>query len=66
MRRTYVQTLSGGAVHPATGDSPASKDQRMRTVLIDDGELKVTVKRRGGNGLPHQGNMRACTIGTLT
>jgi hypothetical protein len=37
----------GGGVDPATRGTPAREHKRMRTVLVDDSKLKVTIEWRG-------------------
>jgi hypothetical protein len=38
----------------------------MRTVIIDDGQFKVAVERRGGYMLPHLVSVGAESTGALT
>ena len=40
-------------VDPSAELTAARKDKRMRSVMVDDGQLKVLVERRAGDGLPH-------------
>lgn len=53
MGRAHVQPLLGFRVHPAAENAPAGKHQRMRPVIVDDGQLKVAGEWRGGDTFPH-------------
>lgn len=53
MRRPDVEPFLGLGFHPAVEDAAAWKHERMRTVFVDHGQLKVAVKRRFGYVLPH-------------
>lgn len=53
MGRVDVEPLARLRLGPAAIDAPARKNQSMRAVAIDHGELKIAVERRAGNGLPH-------------
>lgn len=53
MCRVHVQLLLRLRVHPAVDDPAAGKNQRVRAILVEHGELQVAVERRCGHGLPH-------------
>ncbi len=53
MGRTHVKPLLGFHVHPAAGNPPARKNQRVRTIKVDHGELQIAFKWRSRNGFPH-------------
>jgi hypothetical protein len=53
VRRAHIQPFPGFRIHPAASDASARKDQRMRTILVDDGEFKIAFERRARDGLPH-------------
>ncbi len=53
MSRPHIQPFLGFGIHPAADNTPARKNQRMRTVLVEDGQFKIATKRRIGYGLPH-------------
>jgi hypothetical protein len=52
-RRANVDPLLRFGIRPAAENLTAWEDQRMWLVLIDHGEFKTTIKRRGRNRLPH-------------
>src|SRR5664279_1426371 len=51
--RPHVQPFLGFHFHPAVENAAAREHERMRAVIIDDGQFKVAVERRGGYLLPH-------------
>lgn len=53
MGRPHVQPLLGLHFHPSVENTPAREYEHMRAVIIDDGQFKVAVERRGGYLLPH-------------
>ena len=61
MSRPHVQPFLGFHFHPAVEYAAAREYERVRAVIIDDGQLKVAVERRSGNLLPHRG-MFGCGI----
>jgi hypothetical protein len=54
MRRVDVEALATRGLHPAAGNALACKDERVRAVVVEDGELQVAIKRRGRDWLPHE------------
>ncbi len=44
-------------VDPAVQDPPARKDERVRPLLVDDGQLEVPVVGSGRDRLPHSAFM---------
>jgi len=52
MRGTHVDFLPGFGIDPSAGNAAAGERQSVRTILVDDGQLKLTVERRGGDVLP--------------
>ena len=54
MRRPHVQPFLGFRFHPAVENAAARKHQRVRAIVIDDGQFEIAVERRGGNMLPHR------------
>ena len=55
MGRPHIEPLLGLYLHPAVENAAARKHQRMRTVIVDDGQFEIAIERRGGNVLPHRG-----------
>jgi len=53
MGRPHIEPLLGLYLHPAVENAAARKDKRVRAIIIDDGQLKIAVERRGGYVLPH-------------
>ncbi len=47
----------GVGIDPAVQDAPARKNERVRSLLVDDGQLEVPVKRGGYDRLPHSAYM---------
>ena len=45
MGRMHVDGLAGFGLDPTTQDTSAGKDQRMRTIVIKDSQLKITIER---------------------
>ena len=66
MGRPHVQPFLGLHFHPAVENTAAREHERMRTVIIDDGQFKVAVERRGGYMLPHSVSVGAESTGALT
>ena len=66
MGRPHVQPFLGFHFHPAVEDAPAREHERVRTVIVDDGQLEVAVERRAGYLLPHCVNLKAAATGALT
>lgn len=58
MRRVHVDPFLGLRVDPSIKRATARKHQRVRTVALDDGELKITTVWRSGYGLPHSKLLR--------
>jgi len=52
MRGLKIDALLRFRIHPAAENAAARKYERVHAIIIDDGKLKVTIKRRGGYGLP--------------
>jgi hypothetical protein len=52
VRRTNVDWLPGLNADPAIGRAAARECQGVPAIVIDHGELQVTIKRRGSDGLP--------------
>ena len=52
MSRPHVQPFLGLHFHPAVEYAAAREYERVRSIIIDDGQLKVAVERRGGDRLP--------------
>jgi hypothetical protein len=58
MGGTNVNLLSRLSADPIAWRTTASERQGMRAIPVDDGKLKIEIKRRGLNGLPfHQGSL---------
>lgn len=53
MGRLHVDPLLGLRIHPAVGHAAAWKDERVRAVRIDDGQLEIALEWRSGDRLPH-------------
>jgi hypothetical protein len=53
MRRIDVNTLFRLRLDPATVDTPAGENQRVRAILVDHGEFQIEFKWGVGDGLPH-------------
>ena len=66
MGRPHVQPLLGFHLHPSVENAAAWEYERVRPVVIDDGQLKIAVERRGGYLLPHCRSLAAGPIGALT
>ena len=66
MGRPHVQPFLGLYFHPAVENAAAREHKRMRAVIIDDGQFKVAVERRGGYLLPHLISVGAESTGALT
>lgn len=66
MGRPHVQPFLGLYFHPAVENAAAREHKRMRAVIIDDGQFKVAVERRGGYLLPHSISVGAESTGALT
>ena len=66
MGRPHVQPFLGLHFHPAVENAAAREHERMRAVIIDDGQFKVAVERRGGYMLPHSVSVGAESTGALT
>lgn len=60
MRRLNVDPHLGCAVEPAAHAPLTGKDQRVLTVIFDDGQFEVHIVWCRSNGLPHE-----LTIGSL-
>ncbi len=58
MRRAQVDPLLRFGMYPAARNPAAGEDERVVFVAVMDGELKITVERRGGYRLPHKSFMR--------
>jgi len=52
MRGSYVYQLSGFCIDPSATVAAARESKRVRTVLVDNRQLKVTIRRRGFDILP--------------
>jgi hypothetical protein len=52
VRRVHVDRSCAFRRHPPPEHSPAGKHQRMRPLVVDDGEFQITVKRSSAYGLP--------------
>ena len=66
MGRPHVQPLFGFHLHPSVENAAAREYERVRPVVINDGQLKIAVERRGGYLLPHRVRMTAESTGALT
>ena len=66
MSRPHVQPFLGFHFHPAVEYAAAREYERVRAVIIDDGQLKVAVERRSGNLLPHRASLAAESTSALT
>jgi hypothetical protein len=66
MSRPHVQPFLGFHFHPAVEYAAAREYERVRAVIIDDGQLKVAVERSGGNLLPHRASLAAESTSALT
>jgi hypothetical protein len=53
MGRMHVQPFPRQRIGPAVEKAPAGKDQRMRTLLVDDGEFEIAVEGGARYRLPH-------------
>ncbi len=62
----YVEPLLGLHLHPSVENAAARKYERVRAVVIDDGQLKIAVERSGGYLLPHLNSLAARPTGALT
>jgi hypothetical protein len=49
----HINPTLGFCVDPTAQNAPAWKHERMRPLAVDDRQLKVTIKRRRLNVLPH-------------
>jgi hypothetical protein len=47
MSRAHVDSLPRLRADPPGQDAAARKDKRVRAVSVDDGQLEITVERRG-------------------
>jgi len=52
MRGPHVYQLSGFCIDPSAAVAAAREGKRVRTVRVDNRQLKVTIGRRGCNILP--------------
>ena len=66
MGRPHVQPFLGFHFHPAVEYAAAREYERVRAVIIDDGQLKIAAERRGGNLLPHRASLAAESTSALT
>ena len=66
MGRPHVEPLFGLHFHPAVENAAAREHERMRAIIIDDGQFKIAVERRGGYFLPHFISVGAESVGALT
>src|SRR5450631_4417057 len=66
MGRPHVQPFLGLHFHPAVENAAAREHERMRAVIIDDGQLKVALERCGGYLLPHRVSLATESSGALT
>ena len=66
MGRPHIQPFLGLDLHPAVENAAAREHERMRAIVIDDGQLNVAVERRGGYLLPHRVSLQAESTGALT
>src|SRR5476651_1551590 len=64
--RPHVQPFLGLHFHPAVENTAAREYERMRAVIINDGQFKVAVERRGGYLLPHSITVVTESTGALT
>src|SRR5664279_5119716 len=48
MGRPHIQPFLGLDLHPTVENAAAREHERMRAIVIDDGQLNVAVERRGG------------------
>jgi hypothetical protein len=53
MGRPDINPLVRFRIHPALGDAAAWKDESVRPIGIDHGELNLAVEWRGRDRLPH-------------
>jgi hypothetical protein len=66
VRRTHVNGLFGPRFNPAAEDPAAGENKRMRAVSIDNSQLKIAVKGRGGYRFPfHWDNLEVAATGAL-
>ena len=66
MGRPHIQPLLGFHFHPSVENATAREYERVRPVVIDDGQFKIAVERRGGYLLPHSISVGAESTGALT
>jgi hypothetical protein len=67
MRRADVDPRLGFCINPAAEDAAARKDEGMRAIVIDDGQLKVAVERCSRYRVPiHGGNLHLLTLQALS
>ena len=52
VRRAHLDLLARVRIDPSAPHAAAGKCQRMRTVLVQNGKLKVVIERRSVDGLP--------------
>jgi len=54
MRGADIDPPSGRGVYPSIGTAPTGEDERMLACRIDNGKLKITIKWRSSDRLPHR------------
>ena len=57
MGRPHRDLLLRLRIDPAVQDAPAGKNERMRALLVDHGQLEVPVERGACDRLPHSAFM---------
>ena len=66
MRRTDVDRLPGFGIDPPADNAATGEGESVRLVLLEDGDLKLAIKRRGGDRLPlHKNKLKCCLRGHL-
>jgi hypothetical protein len=58
MGRADGDLFLGFHLDPAFQSTPAWEHKRVRAVVVNDGNLKIAVERRGGDRLPHLAKLR--------
>lgn len=65
MRWPHVDAFLGLGIDPTTKDASGWKRERVRAVIIDDGQLKIAVERRGGDWFPLHKKLSGGTLPPL-
>lgn len=61
-----VKPLPGFHLHPPLQNTPAGEDERVRAIIVDNGEFQVAVEGSARDRLPHAANLPAYRASALT